>query len=188
MTGIVGLVDGDTVWIGGDSAAVERSHYLTLDAQPKVFVNGPCLFGFTSSFAMGRALQYVLDVPALPACLSIESLDRWVSTDFADEVRKAQSKVGYLKTENGRVQGGQFLLGVRGALYVFDDDFHARRPRHGFAAIGSGVSVSQGALFASQFDEPQARIVTALQAAEQFTTTVRGPFTVMQMTVDGEAR
>lgn len=57
MTCIVGLVDGDRVILGGDSAGIAGWH-LQLRADEKVFRNGPYAIGFTTSFRMGQILRY----------------------------------------------------------------------------------------------------------------------------------
>jgi hypothetical protein len=82
MTCIVSLVDGDTVYMGGDSAAVEDGHYLTRTRNPKVFINGAYLIGYTSSFRMGQLLEFA-DLP------QPEGLDlyRFMATAFVERVR-----------------------------------------------------------------------------------------------------
>ena len=56
MTCIAGLIEDGNIWIGGDSAAV--THYRMMKrADTKVFINGPFLIGFTSSYRMGQILQ-----------------------------------------------------------------------------------------------------------------------------------
>lgn len=63
MTGIAALIERNKVYMAGDSAAVGGGHYLTSTANPKVFKNNGVLIGYTSSFAMGNALQYRLHIP-----------------------------------------------------------------------------------------------------------------------------
>lgn len=178
MTGIAGLVSGGQVWLAGDRAGVEQGHYLTILGQPKVFRRGNMVFGYTSSFAMGHALQHRMTIPDLPDDTQVEALDRWVAIEFMDAVRETFRGSGFMKTENGRETGGQFLMGVRGELYAVDDDFHAHRTMAGMAACGSGVSVILGALFVSK-GRPEDRLLGALAAAQEFTTSVRAPFDVI---------
>lgn len=179
MTGIAGLVQDGRVWLVGDSASVGDRHYLQLVAEPKVFVRDQMAFGFTSSFWMGRIIQHRLVIPTLPSDLTAANIDRWMATEFADALRGSFRDAGYLKVENTREEGGQFLVGVAGLLYCFDDDFHASRMLPGFTACGSGVSVILGSLFSTDGRPPEDRLLTALRAAENFTTTVRSPFTVV---------
>lgn len=190
MTAICAIVHDGTVWMGGDSAAVDQGHYLALAAAPKVFEVGPLVIGYTSSFRMGHALQHRLKVPdnlpvALGRPLDLEELDRWMNVEFMDQVRQVMRDCGYMKRDNEREQGGQFLVGVRGQLYFLDDDFHALRHRAPYAACGSGVSACLGALhvmaqLAARQPVPPAHMVRhALEAAEACVATVRGPFHVV---------
>lgn len=191
MTAIAAYrVDG-RVWMGGDAAAVEQSHYNQPTAQPKVFERGPLVMGYTSSFAMGHALQYRLHIPPnLPAAGDLAALDRWMSIEFMDAARQAMREAGYLKSESGRQTGGVFLTGVRGELYVCDNDFVARRNIEPFAACGSGETACLAAMdvlhrlrihpaFAEEGLHPGEIVEGALQAAAKFVTTVCGPFTVI---------
>ena len=65
MTCIVGLIDGNRVWMGGDSAGVSGLD-ITVRSDPKVFRNGDFLIGFTSSFRMGQLLAFRLRPPPRP--------------------------------------------------------------------------------------------------------------------------
>ena len=182
MTGIAAISHEGKVWIGGDSAAVRQDHYLSYVATPKVFRKGPLVIGYTSSFAMGHALQHRLEVPkGVPASpILAEALDVWMAVDFVDAVRNVLRDCGYMKVDCGREKGGTFIVGIRGMIYEFDDDFHARRVAENHYACGSGVSVILGSLWTSVSDkDPRRRILTALEAAERYTTTVRGPFTLV---------
>jgi hypothetical protein len=49
MTAIVGITDGSTVFIGGDSAG-SNSYNLTVRKDTKVFRAGEFVIGFTTSF------------------------------------------------------------------------------------------------------------------------------------------
>lgn len=59
MTCIVGITDGRTVTVGGDSAGSDGWHVAVL-SDSKVFQVGPYLMGFTTSYRMGQLLRYSL--------------------------------------------------------------------------------------------------------------------------------
>lgn len=187
MTAIAALAHEGKIYMGGDSAAVGDGHHLTIAATPKVFELGPLVIGYTSSFAMGYALQHrlKLDFNAIPNAMDLAGLDKWMATAFTDAVRQVMRDCGYMKVENAREQGGVFLVGVRGQIYYMDDDFHARREAAPYAAIGSGVSVCLGALNimnrlnAHTPIPAEHQIRHALEAAEAHIATVRGPFHVI---------
>jgi len=177
MTCIVGLVQDGAVWMGGDAAAVEDGHYLSVAATPKLFVNGAYLIGYTTSFRMGQILRYQFAPP--PPGRAKDLMAHMVS-QFVPAMRATLSDEGWLETKDGREEGGCILVGVRGRLFEVQDDFAVLEAGCGFEAIGSGVSVGLGALYATAGGDPRARIFTALAAAESFTTGVRGPFTILE--------
>ena len=180
MTCIVAIAEFGNVWMAGDRAAVENSHYLTHSDAPKVFLRGPFLIGYTTSFRMGQLLQYRLEWPQLPA---EGDFDGFMATSFVDAVRGCLKDGGYTKIENSREEVGTFLVGVAGRLYYFDDDYNVRRPLGDIAACGSGMSVALGSLHTSDKREWHApdRLLIALEAASQFVTTVRAPFDVVRL-------
>lgn len=183
MTCIVGLVDDDHVYLGGDAAAV-GGWSLHLRADPKVFhlpVPGSVedvAFGFTSSFRMGDLLRWHLRVPSW----SLSGDARYVHVDLLDAIRACLRQGGYAKVENGVETGGLFLLGFRSRLYVVGSDFQVGEPLSGYEAVGSGDDVARGALHATQhvdYQDPVDRVRHALEAAEAHNVGVRGPFSVV---------
>lgn len=176
MTCIVGIEENGIVYIGGDSAGVGGLD-LSVRSDEKVFKNGECLFGFTSSFRMGQLLRFSFSVPS-----RAENTDdyKFLVTTFIDAVRQCLKTGGYASTESGTERGGTFLLGYRGKLYKVDSDYQVGRSQNGFEACGCGAQVAQGSLFESTGKPPKDRIERALQAAERFSAGVRGPFTILE--------
>lgn len=182
MTCIVGLVDNGVVFMGGDSAA---SSGLTVETRedPKVFVNGPMIFGFTSSFRMGQLLQYALQAPERSA----KKTDlAYLVTDFVDAVRELYRSKGFMGKDAEREAGGTFLLGYRGALYEVSDDFQVGRPALPYTSVGCGCHLALGAMHATADHGlgPEARIRRALAAAAEFSAGVRAPFHVLRLPAD----
>ncbi|PAL23590.1 hypothetical protein [Sphingopyxis sp. GW247-27LB] len=151
MTAIAAITHNGVVTMGGDSASVGDSHYLKHSATPKVFEVGPLLIGYTSSFAMGHALQHRLtfsveEISDIPAANDAAALDKWMATIFADKVRALMREVGFMSNDKGAERGGTFLVGLKGHIYCFDSDYHALRCLEGYAACGSGVTACMAAL------------------------------------------
>jgi ATP-dependent protease HslVU (ClpYQ) peptidase subunit len=176
MTAIAGVVYDGKVYIGGDSAGVSGwDLYVRADA--KVFTNGPFVMGFTSSFRMGQLLRYAFVEPARP-----EGVDdaAYMVTAFVDGVREALKAGGWAKTNSSQEEGGTFLVGYRGRLYIVYGDYQVAEPADGFAAVGCGDNQALGVLYATPDMAPEARINLALSAAERFSAGVRGPFVVVR--------
>jgi len=177
MTCIAGLVDNGTVWLGGDSAGVNSNFQLHVRADQKVFENGSCVMGFTTSFRMGQLLRYAFHIPR-----SQEDQDvyEYMVTTFINGVRDALKAGGWAVKEKEKEEGGTFLVGYRGRLFLIDSDYQVGEFADGYGAVGCGDDIAQGALFATVGMEPKKRILTALRAAERFSAGVRGPFHVIK--------
>lgn len=175
MTAIAALVDDGKVWMGGDAAGTSGWSLQTRD-DPKVFINGEFIIGYTSSFRMGQLLQYCFTPPT-----PIEGCDgmRYMVTQFIPAVKQCLADGGWKKNEGGRDDGGTFLVGWRGGLYMVDDDFQVARMLHKFAAVGCGQDLALGSLLSTGGKEPEYRVIMALEAAGAFSAGVRGPYTVL---------
>jgi len=174
MTCIVGLVDKGNVYMGGDGLGVHTS---TLEITPrtdkKVFITGPFIIGFTTSFYMGQLLKYKFDPPK-----QTNSQDdlRYMSTDFIDAVRKCFSDNSFGKT----TEGGTFLVGYKGRLYSIDTDFQVGEAHLGYDTCGCGRQIALGALHVLK-GTPEKRIQQALETAATFSGGVGAPYTILKL-------
>ncbi|MEV0400800.1 hypothetical protein [Actinoallomurus sp. NPDC050550] len=178
MTAIVGITDGNTVVIAGDSAGVGGDvTQPRLDA--KVFSNGPYVIGYTTSFRMGQILRYTFKAPALPD--SEDGLHAFMCTSFINGVREGLKDGGWASKNNDQEEGGSFLVGVRGRLFEIGHDYQVGEMADGYTAVGCGAEIALGALHATDNTDMtlQARAVAALEAAAHFSTCVRPPFTIV---------
>lgn len=174
MTCIVGFVEGDTIWMGGDSAGVSGWD-LVIRADQKVFRNGPMVLGFTTSFRMGQLLRHALTIPDRPASMD---LDKYMVTVFVDAVRECLKSKGWAEKTNEQEKGGEFLVGYESRLFAVHADYQIAAPVSQCYAIGSGGPFAMGALVATPHLKGRKRIEGALKAAEQCSAGVRGPFHV----------
>lgn len=174
MTCIVGFVEGNTVWMGGDSAGVGGLD-LTVRADAKVFRNGPMLFGFTSSFRMGQLLRYALEIPDHDPRMDV---DKYMVTTFVDAVRECLKSHGWAEKEKEQERGGHFLVGYKGRLFQVESDYQVGIALDGYDATGCGEQIARGALFATSHLSGRERIEMALRAAERCSAGVRAPFIV----------
>lgn len=175
MTCIVGIVEGDRVWMGGDSAGL-AGYSLTVRADQKVFRNGEFLLGFCGSFRMGQLLRYSFQPPKQPRRSDVY---RYMVTTFVDGVRDTLKKGGFArKKEDVEEIDGSFLVGYRGRLFVVDEDYQIAEALDGFVAVGCGQEIAQGALYVTQTMDARKRVRRALDAAERYSAGVRRPFAI----------
>lgn len=173
MTCIIGLVDKGNVYIGGDSAGV-AGLAISIRADEKVFVNGPFIMGFTTSFRMGQLLRYKFDPPK-QTVKEEDDVEYMVAT-FIDAVRKCFSDNGF----GDKSTGGTFLVGYKSRLYTINSDFQVGIPADTFDAVGSGSDLALGAMYAAKSLEPVKRIKLALEAASIFNAGVAPPFRIVK--------
>lgn len=180
MTAIVGIAHEGVVWIGGDSAGV-GSGISNARADAKVFSNGHAVFGFTSSFRMGQLLRFSLKMPDRCGL----DLEHWLSTSFVDAVRQCLKDGGSARKDSEVESCGTFLLGIEGRIFTIDSDFQVAENIEPWAVCGCGHAVTLGSLWTSAHvvglrDDPETRIRLALQAAANYCTGVRGPFSIIR--------
>jgi len=179
MTCIVGLEhDNGMVSIGGDSAGVNGLLDVRIRTDEKVFINGPMIFGFTSSFRMGQLLRYSLTIPEqLPS--QVDDY-KFMCTTFIDAVRTCLKSGGYASVKNGEETGGFFLVGYRGKLYRVESDFQVGKSLMTFDACGCGENYALGALAGGETTlTTKERIERALEIAAKFSAGVSAPFFVL---------
>lgn len=176
MTCIVAVRDRGTVYIGGDSAGV-GGWDLTVRKDPKVFTlstdHDEYALGFTSSFRMGQLLAHSFTPPR---CARGRDAWEYMATDFVNAVRDCLRDGGYARVSDNEETGGTFLVGFRGRLFQIESDFQVAESRDPFMAVGCGGAYALGAFYATKGEDPAARCLTALKAAERHSGGVRGPF------------
>ena len=173
MTCIVAICENGKVYMGGDSAA-SAEHYIAYCKNPKVFQNGQYLIGFTSSFRMGQLIEFA-ELPKPPK----KDLYKFMVTEFVTVIREIMSDGGYLRKDCEQEESGDFLVGIRGQLFLVQSDFAVLEYHQNYAACGSGESVALGSLYSTEDDfptNPKNRLLIALTAASLYTTSVSEPF------------
>lgn len=178
MTCIVAIEHNGKVYMGGDSAAVSGRDTRIIDSK-KVFKLGPFLIGYTDSFRMGQLLQYNLVVEE-QEYLHIEDDEEYLIKVFIPAVRKCLKDGGYAEINNNIESGGSFLLGYKGKVYIIQSDFLLLRYKNVYSAIGCGDRYALGCLATNYFreDEPEERIIQALEVAGEFSNGVAPPYYV----------
>jgi hypothetical protein len=180
MTCIVGFVEGDTVWMGGDSAGTNAWFDQDLYDTPKVFRNDGALIGSCGSARQGDLLRHALKVPDHDPRIELE---KYMVKSFIDAVRECFKAGGVCATKEGVEHSqGDFIVGYKGRVFVVYSDFQVRVPKLPYAAVGCGNQIALGALFASDHVlDGRARVELALHASERFSAGVRGPFHVLSL-------
>jgi ATP-dependent protease HslVU (ClpYQ) peptidase subunit len=178
MTCIVGLLDKGTVWMGGDSAGIANWD-LTIRSESKVWKREGFIFGSAGSHRVLQLLKYELVIPPLPQQFDNESnFMQYMVTKFVPAVRECLKNGGAAEKNDEVEKGGIFLVGCSGYIYKIQSDYQVLNSRRPWLALGCGSNYAQGVLYATPHLDPQSRVLLALEAAEQMSAGVRGPFTL----------
>ena len=128
---------------------------------------------------MGQVLAHKWTPPARHPDLDVFS---FMVNQFIDSVRDAFKDSGFATTRDGAEFGGTFLVGYEGRLFEVESDNQVGEAAVGYAACGSGFEVALGAMHAAKsagVTEAEQLVTLALEAAEEFSCGVRGPFVVL---------
>ncbi len=189
MTCIVGLVGKKGVLIAGDAQGstdwIKRN-----DVSPKVFQLSDLLaVGYCGSGRFGQILQYhimdSLDPPPLGA-----DEHRWVVRDFVPMLRTQTEEHGHLHIHHNVEHFGpsEFLLAVRGRLFIVDSEFGISEHVLAFESVGSGAETAMGSIHGELGDQAEPigdrqllGIATrAISAAEKLTLHVGGDISAVK--------
>lgn len=177
MTCVIGISEGGQVLMGADSLSAS-GYDVTMRRDPKLFQKGPFLIGFTDSYRMGQILRFNMAVE--PPSES-DDLFAYMATKFVDAARSALREGGWTMKHDERESGGQFLVGLRGHLFVVESDFQVSMPHNGYEAVGCGAPYALGALYATEGEgTARDRIEIGLSAAAEFSAGVRGPWVILE--------
>lgn len=154
VTCIVGLRGKKGVLIAGDAQGstqwIKRN-----DASPKVFQLSELLcVGYCGSGRFGQILQYhlmdSLDDPPLQ-----EDEHRWVVRNFVQYLRDITTDHGHLEIHHNVETFGpsEFLLAVRGRLFLIDNEFGVSEHVLCYESVGSGAETAVGSLHGELGDE-----------------------------------
>jgi ATP-dependent protease HslVU (ClpYQ) peptidase subunit len=181
MTCVVGLIDGDTTYLGADSCG-SNGYYKVTRIDKKVFKlkdTPNAILGYTSSFRMGQLLMYATGL--------IDKRDEpninheYLVTKFIPNVIKLFKDGGYSQNDKGEETGGTFLLGYKHRLFKIESDYQVGMSVDNYDACGCGQDYALGSLHSTNGTNLTTieRIHKALQAASKFSEGVSAPFYII---------
>ena len=143
-----------------------------------------CLIGASGSRRLTELIEHHVVFPDLPTATTSEAMMRYLIVDVIPKFRLALKEGGVMTTKDGVESApGMILVGVCGRLYTIEGDLSVRSHDDSFAAVGSGATEARGVCFGvnklNVEVDPETLIRTALEAAERWTPSVRGPFQVI---------
>ena len=183
MTVIMGLVDEESkcVYIGGDSqGSAEYDAHLRKDTKVFFVDNKQFLIGCAGSYRTSQLLRFSFKPPKQSIGKDVYE---YMCTDFIDEVRKCLAKGGVLKVIDDieETEDSQFLVAYKGRLFSVDIDFQVGEYFTNYAACGIARDFALGSLYSTVKKSSTHKIALALNAAEEFSASVRRPFVIEKL-------
>ncbi|MEN6293529.1 MAG: hypothetical protein ABFD07_16135 [Methanobacterium sp.] len=177
MTCIVGLIEDNTIYIGGDSA-LDTTSGIIRTKNPKVYKKGEFIFGVAGYLSVINALTHVM---VFPPCYEHQDPFEYIVNNFIPSYRSALHEQGLIEMENGIERNrSELLLGFRGHLFSIGTDFSVLESQDNYIAIGSGAVFAMGAFHGTKNLklEPDYRIHRALEAATDYDECVLEPYEI----------
>lgn len=186
MTCIVGIIGEKGVLLAGDAqgstAWIKRN-----DVSPKVFQLSDLLcVGYCGSGRFGQILQYHLMDSLEDPPLGMDE-HYWIVRQFIPYLRDVTEEHGHLEVHHNLETFGpsEFLLAVRGRLFIIDNEFGVSEHVLSYESVGSGAETAMGAIHGELGAEegalPDKEILAiatrAITAASEFTNFVGGEIT-----------
>lgn len=177
MTCIVGFINKDTVYMGGDSSGVADNE-VKVRKDPKVFKVGPFVIGFCGSYRLGQLLRSSKFI--IPKQKPTQIDEDYMITEFVDAVKSLFTNSDAIFDNNSG-----FLVGYRGKLYGVYDDYQIEEVVGNYNAMGAGEQYAKGALDTLELFEtdlkPEEIVGYSLQTSEKFCPAVLGPMILVKM-------
>jgi ATP-dependent protease HslVU (ClpYQ) peptidase subunit len=182
MTCVVGLIDGDTTYLGADSCASGGWREQTL-LHKKVFKlrdTQNAILGFSGTIRDLNLLQYAEDLidkrdePDIDHKYIVTKFIPNVIRLFNNNLRNSSDKgIGEFES--------YFLLGYKNKLWLIESNYSVFETKDNYQAIGCGTNYALGSLHSTNDTDltPVERIHKALQAASKFSSGVSAPFYII---------
>lgn len=178
MTCIVGLVKGDSVWLGGDRAATDGGLNRTLIKEPKIFEKGSIGFGVCGLPKVMDAIQHTIEMPPFN---DGDDVKGYLVGQIIPAVREGLKKLECTEEYNGQHYfHGALLIAFQGRLFEVQGNFQLVEASVPFAAVGSGAEPALGSLRSTK-GNPRKRVLEALKVSAENNAGVAPPFDVLEV-------
>lgn len=185
MTCIVGLVEGNTVYLGGDSATTLGNRQM-IRSFPKAIKRGEFVMGCAGRALLSNVIGFIT---ALPKQYEDQTPMEYMINNFLPPFRVAVKGLGqmHVRHEQESIQS-DLLVGYRGHLFFIGTDLTVFESIDNYLSVGSGSGYALGALYAMEGTDvpPEDKVRLALEAAGRHDSFVAPPYDIESVTYDGE--
>lgn len=183
MSCVIGLVTEDSVLMAADSSVCD-GNIIVANGFPKISEmytpSGAMAIGMVGAPLPSQVIHSFL-IP--PQNIILKNPDKYIIEYVVPQIRRLLIEHNaYDKEERDRTSG---LIGLAGNLYYIDGHMSVLKSTSGYEAIGSGREVALGSLYTTGILvdklDPDERILAALQAADNLTAFVDGPYQMVEV-------
>lgn len=169
MTCIVGIVDNDIIYMGGDRAASDDLSIISMK-NPKVFIRDEWIYGYAGTIGIGQLIHYI-DLPSPEG-----DIEKLIRLDICESLKTMID----IYARDVETEDTGFLIGAKGRLFEFNvADWGVLEITQ--TAIGSGNQIALGSLHTSIDSDPIDRIGIALGAAITYSPSCQGPIDIIYL-------
>lgn len=172
MTCIVGISNGDNVYIGGDRGISNNDNILSL-CRPKVAKNGEYIIGYAGSQGVGQ-LAHIMTTPVIG-----KDIEKTLRTSFIKSLKTIIDEFGpsnLTESENHT----DFLVGCKGRLFeISTNDWSVSELE--YSAVGSGSNIALGSIYTTSLYDLsiKERVQIALDSAIALSPTCQAPIDIL---------
>lgn len=169
MTVIVGIVDKDTVYIGGDRG-VSDDHVMLSMSRPKISERDGWIFGYAGTLGTGQLMEFI----NFPKVAKNEDPYKVLRLDVVEQLKKAYEAFGRDIEDNGT----DWLIAYENRLFeISSGDWGVLEVS--MSAIGTGATFALGSLYTSQsWRDTKRRVQKSLESSIQFSPTCNYPIDI----------
>ncbi len=166
MTCLLGIVEGNTMYLGADSVGA-NDHYKEVRRDSKIFRKRDMLIACTHSFRMRDIIRYDFELPEHSEGMSVE---KYMVTIFINKLREKLKECGHIKKDNDGDAGCGLLIAYRGKILKIENDFQVGQSKDDYDAYGSGTYCALCSLFTSSYYDikPEERMRLAFESCRRF--------------------
>jgi hypothetical protein len=167
VTCIVGLVEDNTIYIGGDRSASDDVSIVSMKT-PKVYIRDEWIYGYAGTIGIGQLMNYI-DLPSPEG-----DIEKLIRLDICEKLKSIiDSHARDVENEDTG-----FLIGAKGRLFEFNiSDWGVIEIDQ--TSIGSGSQIALGSLYTSIDNNPIDRIGLAIGSAITYSPSCQGPIDIL---------
>jgi ATP-dependent protease HslVU (ClpYQ) peptidase subunit len=176
MTCIVAIKDDGKLYFGADSLLSDSESDLAIPMRsPKIFRNGPFIFGYCGSVRAGKVFQYDLPLPEP----DLQNLDKYMNKELITALMDCADRNKLVideKDEHNDV--ADLIVGINGRIFEVQSHVQSVEHYEDYISLGSGSKFALGSLYTTRdFDiTPKERVKLALESAAKYAMSVNKPF------------